>query len=281
MFFLAGQAATSALDLIATLQQTLAGKNSPTSSTPPANGQTFDAGASDAGSSTAGSSSTAGTPSLAPATMDALLVAQGSSGQTPIVNGDAFSQQLFSLLDGNGDGSISQSEFEAAIGQNGNTSQADAIFGQLDANHDGSVTPDELTAALSGQGQDAAGGAQQAHHHHHHHGMGGMGGANASSSSSDPNDPFSTSTSNSSGSSTDPFAGDQSQTVTNADGSSTTTITYADGSQVTMTLPAANGNSGSGSSPAALAHNFIERMIQQQAQMMAASSAGQALTISA
>jgi hypothetical protein len=282
MFFLAGQAATSALDLISTLQQTLAGKNSSTPSTPPANGQSFDVGASGAGGSTPSGGSSTSTAPLAPSTMDALLVAQGSNGQPPIVNGNAFSQQLFSLLDANGDGSISQSEFEAAIGQNGNTSKADAIFAQLDANHDGSVSPAELTNALSGQGQDAADGAQQAHHHHHHHhGMGGMGGTNSSSGSSDPNNPFSTSTSGSSGSPTDPFAADKSQTVTNADGSTTTTISYADGSQVTMTVPAASSTGGGGSSPAALAHNFIERMIQQQAQMMSATSAGQALAISA
>ncbi len=277
MFFLAGQAATSALDLIATLQQTLAGKNSSTPSTPPANGQGFDVGAGGAGGSTAASGSgTTGTPTLAPTTMDALLVAQGSN-QTPIVNGDAFSQQLFSLLDGNGDGSISQAEFEAAIGQNGNTSKADAIFAQIDTNHDGSISPNELTAALSGQ-DGQAGGTQGTHHHHHHHGMGGMSGANSSSGSGDPNDPFSTSASSSSGASSDPFAGDQSQTVTNSDGSTTTTITYADGSQVTMTIP---GASGTGSSPGTLAHNFIERMIQQQAQMMSAPSVGQSLAVTA
>jgi hypothetical protein len=45
-----------------------------------------------------------------------------------------------------------------------------------------------------------------------------------------------------------------------------------------MTTPAA---SGSGSSPSTMAHNSIERMIQRQAQMMAAQSAGQGFAISA
>jgi hypothetical protein len=270
MFFLAGAAASSALDLISSLQQTLAGKSS---STPSANSQSFDVGTGTPATS-GGSSGSSATPSapLAPATMDALLSAQGN-GQTPMVNGDAFSAQLFSMLDANHDGAISQSEFDTAFGNNGDTTKADAIFAKLDANHDGTVSPDELTNALSGQGQSGQGdGGQQVHRHHHHHGVADLGGANSSSgaSSSNSNDPFS---------SNDPSAaGDSSQTVTNADGSSTTTITYADGSQVTMTIP---GASNSGSRPAAMAHSFIERMIQQQAQMMASSSSGQTVAISA
>ena len=273
MFFLAGSAASSALDLISALQQTLGSKNS--SAPPPSNSQNFDLGADSAAS--AGTTSTPSAP-LAPATMDAMLSVQGQA-QTPLVNGDAFSAQLFSLLDSNNDGSISQSEFETAFGQNGNTTKADGIFAQLDANHDGSVSPDELTNALSGQGSGGQGGqddgGQAVHHHRHHHGLAGLGGANSTpGGSGDSNDPLSSSSSN------DPFlSGDTSQTVTNTDGSSTTTITYADGSQVSMTS-AAPSSSG-GSNPSAMAHNFIERMIQRQAQMLASSSAGQALAISA
>ena len=270
MFYLVGSAASSALDLISTLQQTLGGQNSSTTSS--AATQSFDVGAGTSGTSTTGTSGQATSP-LAPSTMDALLAAQGS-GQTPVVNGDAFSQQLFSMLDSNGDGSISQSEFDSVFGQNGNTSQANAIFSELDANGDGSVSPDELTNALSGQtqGQD---GTQQVHHHHHHGGMGGAGAAGSTGGSSDPNDPFST---NASGTSSDPFAGDQSQTVTNSDGSNTTTITYADGSQVTMTIPA---SSGSGMSPDSMAQSFMQRMIQHQAQLISQQQAGQSLAISA
>src|SRR5262252_5218370 len=268
MFYLAGAAASSALDLISALQQTLAGKNS---STPPAASQAFDVGA--AGSPANGGTSSAAAP-LAPATMNALLTVQGDA-QTPVVNGDAFSAQLFSMLDANGDGAISQSEFESVFNKNGDTTKADAIFAQLDANRDGNVSPDELTAALSGQGQGGQDdGSQQVHHHrHHHHGLGGMAGATSlMGGSSDPNDPFSTDSSD------DPFAADTSKTVTNSDGSTTTTITYADGSQVAMTVPVPSGSSAS---PAAWAHNVIERMIQHQAQLMAAQSAGQSLAISA
>ncbi len=259
MFFLAGAAASSALDLISAIEQKVGSTGSPT---PPAATQSFDVGSGATGSAPAGGSSATATSPLTPATMNALLSVQGN-GQT-VVNGDAFSSQLFGLLDGNGDGAISQSEFDKIFGQNGNATKADALFAQLDANHDGSISPAELTNALA-QRQDAQGGGGQIHHHHHHHmSDAASGSGNAGSSSS-------------SNSSTDPFAGDQSQTVTNADGSRTTTITYADGSQVSMTLPAAGS---SGTSPAAAAHNMIERMIQRQAQMMASSPTGQGFALS-
>jgi hypothetical protein len=270
MFFLAGAAANGALDIISTLQKTLKGLSS--SSSAPANGQgpSFDVGQS--GVPASGASSVAPPTTLDPNTMNALLMVQGQ-GQPPLVNGDAFSTQLFSLLDGNGDGGISQSEFATAIGQNGNTAAADAIFAQLDANHDGSVSQAELTNALSANAQNA-GGQQVVGHHHHHHGLAGLAGANAMGGSGNSNDPFA---SNGSSAPTDPLlAGDTSKTVTNPDGSQTTTITYADGSTVTMTMPAAAASNSS-----ALAHNMMERMIQHQAQMIAAASAGQGLALNA
>jgi hypothetical protein len=203
---------------------------------------------------------------MAPATMNAMLSVQGQagqSGQAGLVNGDAFSSQLFSLLDGNSDGGVSKSEFEAAFGQNGNTAKADSIFAKLDANGDGSVSQDELTSALQ-----KAGGA----HHHRHHG----GGAEADSAASAGG--TGGSASGGAGSADDLLGSDTSQTVANSDGSSTITISYADGSQVTMTTPAANGSgSGTGATP----HNVIEQMIQRQAQMLATSAAGQSLAISA
>jgi hypothetical protein len=270
MFFLTGAAANGALDIISTLQKTLKGSSS--SSSAPANGQSqsFDIGQN--GAPASGASFVAAPSTLDPNTMNALLVVQGQ-GQPPLVNGDAFSTQLFSLLDGNGDGGVSQSEFEAAFGQNGNTAAADAIFTQLDANHDGTVSQDELTNALSASAQNA-GGQQVVGHHHHHHGLAGLAGANAMGGSGSSNDPLSPSGSSASN---DPLlASDTSKTVTNADGSQTTTITYADGSTVTLTMPAA-GASNSG----ALAHNMMERMIQHQAQMIAAASAGQGLALNA
>ena len=103
MFFLTGMAATSALDLIAQLQQNL-GTNSSSGTQTPAAG--FDPGAT-TGPSTPTTGANPPSSLLAPDTLDALLAVQGQN-QPPIVNGDAFSQQLFSLLDTNADGSISK-----------------------------------------------------------------------------------------------------------------------------------------------------------------------------
>ena len=70
-------------------------------------------------------------------------------------------------------------------------------------------------------------------------------------------------------------AGNTGQTVTNSDGSTTTTLSYADGSQITMTKPAA-GSAGS----SAAANNFLERIIQHQAQLLATQTAGQSVAMS-
>jgi hypothetical protein len=268
MFFLAGAAASSALDLISAIEQKVGAKNSPT--LPPTT-PTFDVGGNSGAAAPEAPAAGPAAP-LAPATMNALLSAQGGA-QTPVVNGDAFSKQLFGLLDGNGDGAISQSEFDQVFSRNGDATKADALFGKLDANHDGNVSPDELSSALSAQTQAGQGDqGQGVHHRHRHQHLADLIGASSPTGGSNSNDPLSSGTSN------DPFAGDHSQTVTNTDGSSTTTITYADGSQVSMTTPAAGGG---GSNPSAWAHNVIERMIQRQAQMMAASPAGQGFALSA
>jgi hypothetical protein len=267
MFFLTGTAAASALDLIAKLQQTVGAKKPSGAQAPVTGFDSSTAATTDAGSPSAGDSASAPNSLLAPDTLDALLAVQGQN-QPAIVNGDAFSKQLFSLLDSDGNGSISKSEFETAFGQNGNNTLADQIFGKLDANGDGSVTQAELTNALNGQGQ-----SQQVPHHHHHH-FGGMGGLGASASGG-------------ANGATDPLAalGGNSQTVNNSDGSTTTTITYADGSTVSMTMPAASGSgagsTGNGGNNGAAAHNFIERMIQRQAQLLGGASAGQAVAVSA
>ncbi len=83
MFYLTGTAASSALDLIATLQQTLGAKSSG-GAQPSAAG--FDPGTSGAGgaSGTDPTAPTSPTSLLAPDTLDALLVVQGQ-GQAPVV----------------------------------------------------------------------------------------------------------------------------------------------------------------------------------------------------
>ena len=189
---------------------------------------------------------------LSPAVMSALLAAQGqsSAGSTasaPTSQSDAL-KHLFSQLDADGDGQISKSEFENALGAGGtNIAQADAVFSKLDKNGDGSVSLDELTSALKGS---------KGHHHHHVASSDGSGG---------PTGPA--------GSSSDPLLqalqGASSTSVTNSDGSTTTSVTYADGSKVTMTSPAATTSSGSATS----SYNFTEQMIAREAQAISSGAA--------
>ena len=200
-----------------------------------------------------------GCSQLSPATMSALLAAQGQSSTattTPASTSrsDAL-KDLFSQLDSNGDGLISKSEFESALGAGGtNIAQADDVFSKMDKNGDGSVSPDEMSSAL---------GSGKGHHHHHHHvadsdGSGGATGASGSGSGAG-------------GSNSDPLLqalnGASSTAVTNSDGSTTTSVTYADGSKVTMTTPAATSSSGATSS-----YNLIEQIIEREAQAISSGA---------
>ena len=60
-----------------------------------------------------------------------------------------IAQNIFSQIDSNGDGSISQTELEQAVTAAGGTTQgADALFAQLDPNNTGSVTEQQFVQAL-------------------------------------------------------------------------------------------------------------------------------------
>lgn len=162
----------------------------------------------------------------------------------------------FSQLDTDGDGQISKTEFEQALGAVGvDTQSADALFGKLDANSDGNVSAGELNKA-HGRG----------HHHHHHADITGptqgsdlqQGGLSSLLSSSD-------------------ITGATTQIATNPDGSTTTTISYADGTSVSMTTPAApqnnassnnDPNSGPGGSSGSSSNNLIEQLIKLQSQLV-------------
>ena len=209
---------------------------------------------------------------ISPETMSALLAAQDQSStattsattttSAPTSRSSAL-QDLFSQIDTDGNGQISKTEFESALGAGGtNLAQADDVFSKLDANGDGSVSLDEISKALQGG---------KGHHHHHHVASpdGSNGTADASGSSSGTG-----------GSSSDPLlqalSGASSTSVTNSDGSTTTSVTYADGSKVTMTSPAAKTSSSSATS----SYNFIEQMIQREAQALS-SGITSSLSVSA
>ncbi len=130
----------------------------------------YPAAAAAAGSSTPASGST-GFSQISPATMSALLAAQSQSStarpRSASTSPSSALQDLFSQIDTNGDGQITKSEFENALGAGGtNLAQADDVFNKLDTNGDGTVSLDELSTALKGTG------GKGGHHHHHADGSG-------------------------------------------------------------------------------------------------------------
>jgi len=187
-------------------------------------------------------------------TMTALMFAQEQpSGGNPFVT--ARAQSLFSQLDADGNGQVSQSEFENVFGSDADKSKVDGLFNALDGNGDGSVSLDELTSAAQ---------ASQAHHHGHHHHAGADQGVGQTIDA--------LLTSGTQGASVD--------STTNADGSSTTTISYTDGSKVALTTPAGSGDSGSDSMSGSGGSNsgnanyasLLEQLIRLQAQVLSASA---------
>jgi Ca2+-binding EF-hand superfamily protein len=217
----------------------------------------FDFSTSAAASGAPSASGPGGFSQLSPAIMSALIAAQsqsptgGTTASTPANPSDAL-KDLFSQLDADRNGNISKSEFENALGAGGtNIAQADNVFSKMDKNGDGSISLDEMSSALKGRG-----------HHHRVANSDRSGGAtSADGSSSDPL--------------LQALQGASSTSVTNSDGSTTTSVTYADGSKVTMTTSAANRTSGSATS----SYNFIEQMIQREAQAIS-SSATASLSVS-
>jgi Ca2+-binding EF-hand superfamily protein len=114
--------------------------------------------------STQTSSGTGAGTQIAPQTMSALIAAQSDANSATTAPNASYTdplQDLFSQIDGNGDGQISKSEFENTLGAGGtNVAQADDVFSKLDKNGDGNVSLDEMKSALQGAG---------GHHGHHHH----------------------------------------------------------------------------------------------------------------
>jgi hypothetical protein len=245
-------AAAGALSYLTSfLQSSTANVGSASSSDPLlALGQTPSGNSDDGGdpltSPLSSSGLSAPTPSFDPGMLAALVSLQGQQANA----GQNGSSGLLSQLDTNGDGQISKTEFESALGSDGvDASSADALFSKLDSNGDGSVNQSELSSAQHGHG-----------HHHHMGGAGQSGGSGGGGASSLLN------ATNADGSTT--------QTSTNADGSTTTSITYADGSTVDMTTPAAgqNGGSSSGNTSRPSQSNLIEQLIKIQSQLLTQSA---------
>jgi hypothetical protein len=240
VMFLAFGAASSAID-------SLFGLVSPKQTQSAGSGQdqpnlfAFQADAATNSQGTGAGPAAGGSAHISSETMSALLAAQSQSGTTfqPTSREEAL-KDLFSKIDADGDGKITKSEFEDALGAGGtNLAKADDVFGKLDKDGDSSVSLDELSSALKGgRGR-----------HGHHHVAGG--------NDDESNDPL-----------LQALQGATGSTITNADGSTTTSLTYADGSTVTMTRPATSSTSTTATS----SYNFLERLIQRQANAIAAQT---------
>jgi len=228
-------AASSALDALKALTSSKSSSPKSTGKQEPAN--PFDLSGSASASVSTPTSSSGGGSKISPATMSALLAAQGQSStgaanSTSNSRADAL-KDLFSQLDADGNGQISKSEFEDALGAGGtNIAKADEVFGKLDKDGDGTVSLDEMSSALNGAGKGRS---------HRHAG----GSDNALQEA---------------------LQGASSTSVTNSDGSITTSLTYADGSKVTMTSAAG------ASSAATSSYNFIEQMIAREAKAISSAS---------
>src|ERR1700710_2115104 len=167
-------AASAAIDALKSLTSSKSSKSSSATSTgfTQAAANPFDqSGTTQA--PTGASTGTGGTgfTQISPQTMSALIDARSqsstastTSASTTAAPTDASSalKDLFSQIDANGDGQITKSEFENALGAGGtNIQNADNVFAKLDANGDGSGNLDEMTKALQGAGSKGG------HHHHH------------------------------------------------------------------------------------------------------------------
>jgi Ca2+-binding EF-hand superfamily protein len=219
-------AASAALDAIKSLT------SKPSSSQPigsfPASASPFDTSAPPSGGSTAVPGFSGGAQ-ISPATLSALLAAQSQSSTgaaAPAATDRASAlQNLFSQIDANGDGQITKSEFEKALGAGGtNVAQADHVFSELDKNGDGSVSLGELKSALQG-------GHHGGHHHVHATNSTGSTGADGSTTNGSTNgsissDPLLQALAASSATTT-------SSTSTNGGTGLSSSLTLADSSQLT------------------------------------------------
>jgi hypothetical protein len=110
-------------------------------------------------------SQTSSNPNLTTTTTTSATSA--SSGNTPI-------QQLFAAMDGNGDGTVSQSEMEKYIeSQGGTQSQADKLYSSLNQNGASGISESQMASA-----------AEKGHHGHHHHHDAATSNASSSNSAS-------------------------------------------------------------------------------------------------
>jgi EF-hand domain pair len=243
--------ATSALDLLKSLTAT---KSQSTGNKQPPKSPFDLSGGTEASEGAPARPGAGGGSLISAATMSALLAAQShansGSTRTPSTSRWDALKELFAQVDADGNGTLSKSEFENALGAGGtNLAKGDSVFEKLDKDGNGAVSLDEMMSALNGKRR-------------HPHAAGPEGAAGSGTPAKDPLMAA--------------LRGASSTSVTNSDGSITTSLTYADGSRVTTTSAA----TASASSAATSSYDFIDRMIQRQAQAVSSASAA-SLSVSA
>jgi hypothetical protein len=189
---------------------------------------------------------------------------QGTSSTSGSTQSDPLSELLAAIgqATGNGtSGSGASSATTGAASSIGTTSSAPQFDPQtlqalFDLQANGSDSQIDTSGATGSSDPGSTQQAGQGHHGHHH--------ARGKDTASDM---FATAASASS------------QTTANSNGSSTTTVTYADGSSVTLTTAAPSSGSGSSTGAASSAggsnvasNNFLEQLIQMQAQLVSSST---------
>jgi Ca2+-binding EF-hand superfamily protein len=171
-----GQSAALNQTLLSLLSRMNSAQFSDAFATPAAGtSSTQPAAASSSGSADGCKSS--GTPQLSSDILRVMMAIQeqGPSGTTKAASASAGTsgdpaQQLFSALDSDSDGTVSQSELETYIEKQGGTQQqADSLYSSLNQNGAAGLSENQIASAA----QQGAG-ASHGRHHHHHGGGGGI-----------------------------------------------------------------------------------------------------------
>jgi hypothetical protein len=136
MLYLAGAAASGALDLVSSLRQAIDSGKSKTGKTAAA----FATPAASQSSSVEIGGLATPTQPVSAGTMRLMLSLQA--------HGVDMSSRIFEALDADGSGDVSKSEFEQMFAKSGDTLRADKAFDKLDTDDDGAVSAKELAAGL-------------------------------------------------------------------------------------------------------------------------------------
>jgi Ca2+-binding EF-hand superfamily protein len=113
-------------------------------------------------------------PQLSEQTLLALVALQAQNGGSAASSGGSTAssdpvQKLFSAMDSDGNGTVSQSEMESYIEKQGGTQgQADSLFSAINQTNSATSGSSGISESQMASAVSQAQQVQQAHHHHHH-----------------------------------------------------------------------------------------------------------------